>query len=123
MLASATANRKNAETLVPISPPTSLNAANRLCSATVAAANASDGEHDDRRMAEREEEADRDRPLAVLHQLAGDVVDRRDVVGVDRMPQPERVGEKRRAEQHRVARGRRRAPRPRPARFAMTRIA
>ena len=34
--------------------------------------------------------------------LRVDVVDRRDMIGVDRMPQTERIGEERRAEQHRV---------------------
>ena len=43
-----------------------------------------------------------DRPLALLHQLARDIVDRRDVVGVDRVTQTETVGEQRRAEQHRI---------------------
>ena len=47
-------------------------------------------EHD-RGVAEREPEADGQRPLAVGHQLAGGVVDRRDVVGVEGVPQPERV--------------------------------
>ena len=51
-------------------------------------------------MPEREEEADPDRPLAVLQQLARDVVDRRYVVGIDRVAQAERVGEQRRAELH-----------------------
>jgi hypothetical protein len=37
-------------------------------------------------MAEREEEADAKRALAVIHQLAGGVVDGGDVVGIERMP-------------------------------------
>ena len=44
-----------------------------------------------------------DRPLAVLHQLAGRVVDRRDVVRVDRVAQAEGVGEEGGREQDRVA--------------------
>ena len=48
-------------------------------------------EHD-RRVPEREEEADAERPLAVGHQLARGVVDRADVVGVERVAQAERVG-------------------------------
>ncbi len=44
-------------------------------------------------MAQREEEADPNRLVAVLKQLAGRVVDGRDVVGVERVPQPERVRE------------------------------
>ena len=47
---------------------------------------------DDRRVPEREEEADAQRPLALGHQLARRVVDRRDVVGVEGVAQPERVG-------------------------------
>ena len=46
-----------------------------------------DGERDhDRRVPEREEESDRDGTLVLLHQLAGRVVDRGDVVRVDRVP-------------------------------------
>ncbi len=44
-------------------------------------------------MPKREEEADGQRPLAVPDQLAGRVVDRGDVVGVERVPHPEGVGE------------------------------
>ncbi len=53
-------------------------------------------------MAEREEEADADRALALLHQLAGDIVDGGDVIGVDRVAQAEAVGQQRRAQQHRM---------------------
>lgn len=42
-------------------------------------------------VAEREPEPDRDRPLAVGHQLAGGVVDRGDVVGVEGVPHTKRV--------------------------------
>ena len=57
-------------------------------------------------MTERKEEADANRALALLHELAGDVVDRRDMVGVDRVPQAERIGEQRRSEQDRsIAQG------------------
>jgi hypothetical protein len=34
-----------------------------------------------------EKETDSNRALTLLHQLAGDVVDRSDVVGINRMPQ------------------------------------
>ena len=47
---------------------------------------------DDRGVPEREEEADRERALAVGHQLARGVVDRADVIGVEGVAQPERVG-------------------------------
>jgi hypothetical protein len=46
---------------------------------------------DDRGMAEREEEPDRQRALAVGHQLARGVVDGADVVSVERVPGAERV--------------------------------
>ena len=49
-----------------------------------------------------EPEADADRALALLHQLAGDVVDGGDVVGVHRVAQAEAVGQQRGAEQHRL---------------------
>ena len=42
---------------------------------------------DDRRVAEGEEEPGGERPLAVGHQLAGGVVDGRDVVGVEGVPE------------------------------------
>jgi hypothetical protein len=48
-------------------------------------------EHD-RRVAEREREADAERAAALLHQVAGRVVNRRDVVGVERVPDAEQVG-------------------------------
>src|ERR671918_1467424 len=61
-----------------------------------------DGERDDhRRVAEREEETDRDRPLALLHQLPRDIVDRRDVVGVEGMAEAEAIGEEPSAAQDR----------------------
>ncbi len=47
---------------------------------------------DDRGVAEGEEEPDRQRPLAVGHQLAGGVVDRGDVVGVEGVAQTQGVG-------------------------------
>jgi hypothetical protein len=50
---------------------------------------------DDRRVPEREPEAEAQRSLALVHQLAGGVVDRRDVVGVKRVAQPERIGQPR----------------------------
>jgi len=59
---------------------------------------------DDRRVAEREEEAGCERALAVLQELARRVVDRRDVVGVEGVPQAERVRERREAGELGVAR-------------------
>ena len=49
-------------------------------------------DEDDGRVAQREEEPDAQRPLALAHELARRVVDRRDVVGVEGVAQPERVG-------------------------------
>ena len=58
-----------------------------------------DGEHeDDARVAQREEVADAQRTVAVLDQLAGGVIDSRDVVRVEGVPHPERVGEDARPE-------------------------
>ena len=53
-------------------------------------------------MAEREEEAHRDRPLAFGHQFARDIVDGRDMVGVDGVAQPQRIGQHGGCQQHRV---------------------
>jgi hypothetical protein len=47
----------------------------------------------DGRVPEREHQPDGQRTPAFVHQLARHVVDRGDVVGVDRVAQPERVGE------------------------------
>ena len=52
-----------------------------------------------RRMAEREIAADADRPPAVLHQLAHRIVDRGDVVGIDRVAQAEHPGQQGQAKQ------------------------
>ena len=53
-----------------------------------------DGEHEhDCGMAEREEEADTERALALVDQLAGGVVDGGDVVGVKGVAHPEGVGQ------------------------------
>ena len=57
-----------------------------------------------RRMAEREEQADCHRSLSLLHQLACDVVDGGDVIGIERVPQPERIGEHGCSDQHRLPR-------------------
>src|SRR5262249_5030093 len=47
----------------------------------------------DRRVAERKEQANREWSLALLQQVARRIVDRRDVVGVERVSQAERVCE------------------------------
>ena len=61
--------------------------------------NAGGGQDHHGGMADGEEEADTDRALALLHQLAGDVVDGRDVVGVDGVAQAEAIGEQGGAQQ------------------------
>ena len=44
-------------------------------------------------MTDREKETDGDRPFVLLHQLAGHIVDRGDMIGIDRMAQAETIGE------------------------------
>ena len=61
-------------------------------SARIPIVNTNASDEDDRRVAEREEEADAERPLAFVHQLARRVVDRRDVVGIEGVAESERVG-------------------------------
>ena len=63
-------------------------------------------------MAEREHQPQSHWPLTLLHQLARDVVDRRDVVGVDRVPQAEAVGEERSSQQHGIMPERENRPGP-----------
>src|ERR1700692_67649 len=63
-------------------------------------------------MSQRKEEADGDRPLALLHQLARDVVDRRNVVGIDGVTKPEAVGQNRGSDQNRLMRERDESPDP-----------
>ena len=51
-------------------------------------------------MTERKEEPDADRALSLLHQLARDVVDRGDMIGINGVPQTEPVSQQCRAEIH-----------------------
>ena len=83
-------------------PPTAWKSSSSVLERGRGRGDADGRQHHHGRMAEREEQAGRQRALALLHELAGDVVDGRDVVGVDRMAQPEAVGEEAGAEQHRV---------------------
>ncbi len=63
-----------------------------------------DGEReDDRRVAEREEEADAEGPLPCCDQLARRVVDRGDVIGVEGVPQAEDVRRQAEPDQRPVA--------------------
>jgi len=64
------------------------------------------------RVPNREPEADRHRALAILHQLAGHVIDCGDMVGVDRVAQAETVGDQRGAEQDRLLMEQRERPNP-----------
>ena len=70
------------------------------------------GKHHHCRVAERKEEADRERTPALLHQLARDVVDCRNVIGIDRVAQPKAVSKEGSAQKHRIILERQ--PRPRP---------
>ena len=101
-LKAASRNRKSADARVPTTPPSAFNSSNRELTCAAAKPTATDNRNDDRRVAEREKESDADRPLALLHQLAGRIVDRGDMVGVDGVAQAERVGEERRAEEDRI---------------------
>ena len=114
MLTSAMAIRKNAETAVPISPPTFSNQSNRSFSAMEVSAIATERPNDDGGVAQREKEADAHRTLPLLHQLARDVVDRRDVVRIHRVTQPKKVGQQRRAEQEGKGMEGGQRPQPRP---------
>ena len=53
-------------------------------------------------MAEREKESNRDWTSAFLHQLACDIVDSCDVIGVEGVAQPEAIGEESHTEQQRL---------------------
>ena len=104
-------SRNTAETAVPISPPTALKRA--AVERGGGQRDADAGEDHDGGVAEREEEAGRDGPLVLLHELADDVVDGGDVVGVHRMADAENIGEKRGAQQRRAVREEK--PRPSPS--------
>jgi hypothetical protein len=64
-------------------------------------------------MSEREKQPHRHRALAVLAQLAGDVVDGGDVVGIEGVAQTEKVGQRTDAQQRRMAGQQRQQPTPR----------
>ena len=92
------------ETPVPIVPPQCWSDGIRALTRCAATASASRQREDDRRVAEREEEADAERALAVLEELARRVVDRGDVVGVERVAQAERVSERAEPGERRIRR-------------------
>ncbi len=70
------------------------------------------GENDHGRMPESEEETHGDGHLTLLHQLAGDVVDGGDMVGIDRVAQTQPVNDQRDAEQLRLVREAGKGPEP-----------
>ena len=107
------ANRNSADTPVLMTPPTPLNCSKRVESSGRRRGDAGRGQHDHGRMAQGEEEAHGDGPLAVLHQLAGDVVDGGDVVGVHGVAQAEAVGEQGRAQEQRLIAEHQEGPGPR----------
>ena len=75
-------------------PPMSLKVWKLPCNATtVSAITAVRRSPDDQRVTKRKEESDRNGAFALLHQLTCDVVDRRDVVGIDGVAQAEAIGE------------------------------
>ena len=116
-LARPMTSRNNAETTVPMTPPTSWNVIEPAL------------QRRSRQRRSRSRPAPRSwngrarrrsrprRALAFLHQLAHDVVDGGDVVGVEGVPQAERVGEERDARAVPADPRRRSRPRPRPRRW------
>ena len=70
------------------------------------------GQDHNRGVPHRKEKADTGRPLAILHQLAGDVVDGCNMVCIHRMSQTEAIGERRRAEQNRLIPEHQQGPNP-----------
>ena len=111
-LASPMASRKNAETRVPMTPPIVVELLEPALHRRRGRRDDDRGEHHDRGMAERKEEADRKRLLALLHQLAHDIVDGGDVVGIEGVAQAEHVGEERRAKEGRLVGERDPGPEP-----------
>lgn len=98
----ATKSRKVAETDVPTSSPDLLQRRQLRLDESGGDGDRNGQSDHDRRMAEGKVEADADRPFAVLHEFSRDVVDRRDVIGIDGMPQSEGVRQQRGSEQDRV---------------------
>ena len=102
-LIAAMMSRKAADTEVPIMPPIGVEVLELVlegaaaASATPIVASTTTVE-----WPSEKNRPSADRPLALLHQLARDVVDGGDVVGIDRVAQPEAVGEEAGAEQHRM---------------------
>jgi hypothetical protein len=83
-------------------PPKLLKASKRPCNSDVCDCDCEGERDDDCRVAEREKQANPNRPAAFLHQFAGHVVDRRDVIGVESVPEAKTIGERSRAEEDRI---------------------
>ena len=98
----AIASRKSADTVVPMMPPTSWMDARLVLKAIAVAAMAIDASTTTVECLEREEEAGGDRFLPALHELSRNVVDRRDMVGVDRVTEPQSIRQKRRPDEQRI---------------------
>ena len=88
-------SRKTPDTLGPITPVSLVqqgSVVGHLAGQALDPPREQRSQHEhDRRVTQREEESDAERPLTVAHQLAGRVVDRGDVVGVEGVPHAERV--------------------------------
>ena len=63
-------------------------------------------------MAQGKKETDADRPLAILHQFARHVIDGRDMIGIDRVPQTESIRQQCRPKQHRLVTEKGQSPDP-----------
>jgi hypothetical protein len=94
----AIVSRNIADTQVPMAPPVSLNVSKEPWSVVAVTAIT--------RVASTT-------TFALRHQLADDIVDGRDMVGVDRMPEPENVGEQGRPQQRRLSGELGKGPKPR----------
>jgi hypothetical protein len=70
------------------------------------------GNDDNCRMSESEVQTHRYWPLSVLHQLASNVIDRRNVVGIDRVPKTKCISKNRSTEKHRFIMKRDNRPNP-----------
>ena len=102
MLAIAMANRNNADTNVPTTPPKLLKASKRPCNSVVATAIATVSATTIVEWPSEKNRPTPTGPAAFLHQFAGHVVDRRDVIRVESVPEAKTIGERSRAEEDRI---------------------
>ena len=101
-MTAAISNRNVAETEVPITPPIAWNASRRSRIATVVVATASDASTTIVECPSEKYNPAATGRLAVAHQLAHDVIDRRDMIRVHRVPQSEHPREQRGPQQCRL---------------------